>query len=106
LQNFAPTGFWVPQEGQMSTAEMLSRAPRTTYLIEVGVGTLDTHSNTHISPSEGWTSGRSGIRTHERLTPLTVFKTVAFVRSAILPRGAYRRTPVHVLVRADRPPSR
>jgi hypothetical protein len=29
--------------------------------------------------------GRSGIRTHERVAPLTVFKTVAFVRSAILP---------------------
>jgi hypothetical protein len=35
-------------------------------------------------------SGRSGIRTHERVAPLTVFKTVAFVRSAILPAGAYR----------------
>jgi hypothetical protein len=31
--------------------------------------------------------GRSGIRTHERVAPLTVFKTVAFVRSAILPRA-------------------
>jgi hypothetical protein len=34
-------------------------------------------------------SGRSGIRTHERVAPLTVFKTVAFVRSAILPEAAY-----------------
>ena len=33
--------------------------------------------------------GRSGIRTHERVAPLTVFKTVAFVRSAILPQGGY-----------------
>jgi hypothetical protein len=33
--------------------------------------------------------GRSGIRTHERVAPLTVFKTVAFVRSAILPPGGY-----------------
>jgi PAS domain S-box-containing protein len=33
--------------------------------------------------------GRSGIRTHERVAPLTVFKTVAFVRSAILPDRAY-----------------
>jgi hypothetical protein len=32
--------------------------------------------------------GRSGIRTHEPLTGLTVFKTVAFVRSAILPTQA------------------
>jgi hypothetical protein len=31
-------------------------------------------------------SGRSGIRTHEPLAGLTVFKTVAFVRSATLPR--------------------
>lgn len=29
--------------------------------------------------------GRSGIRTHEPLAGLAVFKTVAFVRSAILP---------------------
>ena len=29
--------------------------------------------------------GRTGIRTLERVAPLTVFKTVAFVRSAILP---------------------
>ncbi len=29
--------------------------------------------------------GRSGIRTHGRVAPPTVFKTVAFVRSAILP---------------------
>lgn len=29
--------------------------------------------------------GRSGIRTHETRERLTVFKTVAFVRSAILP---------------------
>ena len=32
--------------------------------------------------------GRSGIRTHEGLAPLTVFKTVAFVRSAILPSSS------------------
>jgi hypothetical protein len=36
-----------------------------------------------------WLGGRSGIRTHERVAPLTVFKTVAFVRSAILPQGGY-----------------
>ena len=30
-------------------------------------------------------SGRAGIRTLEGLAPLTVFKTVAFVRSATLP---------------------
>ena len=29
--------------------------------------------------------GRTGIRTLERVAPLTVFKTVAFVRSATLP---------------------
>jgi hypothetical protein len=29
--------------------------------------------------------GRSGIRTHERVAPLAVFKTAAFVRSATLP---------------------
>ena len=34
-------------------------------------------------------SGRTGIRTLEGLSPLTVFKTVAFVRSATLPDGAY-----------------
>src|SRR5919108_4033410 len=32
--------------------------------------------------------GRSGIRTHERVAPLTVFKTVAFVHPAILPPGS------------------
>jgi hypothetical protein len=37
--------------------------------------------------------GRSGIRTHEGLAPLTVFKTVAFVRSAILPDGGYGSVP-------------
>ena len=37
--------------------------------------------------------GRSGIRTHERVAPLTVFKTVAFVRSAILPQAAYVSPP-------------
>ncbi len=31
--------------------------------------------------------GRTGIRTQERVAPLTVFKTVAFVRSATLPVG-------------------
>ena len=31
--------------------------------------------------------GRSGIRTHEGLAPPAVFKTAAFVRSAILPAG-------------------
>jgi hypothetical protein len=30
-------------------------------------------------------SGRTGIRTQERVAPSTVFKTVAFVRSATLP---------------------
>ena len=35
--------------------------------------------------------GRSGIRTHETLARPTVFKTVAFVRSAILPGGCYPR---------------
>src|SRR5438132_14253471 len=35
--------------------------------------------------------GRTGIRTLERVAPLTVFKTVAFVRSAILPARGYRR---------------
>ena len=29
--------------------------------------------------------GRGGIRTHERVAPLAVFKTAAFVRSATLP---------------------
>jgi hypothetical protein len=43
--------------------------------------------------------GRSGIRTHERVAPLTVFKTVAFVRSAILPQGGY----VTVWSRHDNP---
>src|SRR5437870_7418904 len=33
--------------------------------------------------------GRTGIRTLERVAPLTVFKTVAFVRSAILPGTGY-----------------
>jgi hypothetical protein len=36
-------------------------------------------------------SGRRGIRTPERVTPLAVFKTAAFVRSAILPQAAYLR---------------
>src|SRR5438128_10325581 len=36
-------------------------------------------------PLQTQLGGRSGIRTHERVAPLTVFKTVAFVRSAILP---------------------
>ena len=35
--------------------------------------------------------GRTGIRTQERVAPLAVFKTVAFVRSATLPRSCYRR---------------
>ena len=35
--------------------------------------------------------GRTGIRTQERVAPLTVFKTVAFVRSAILPGRLYLR---------------
>ena len=36
-------------------------------------------------------SGRSGIRTHGPLAGPTVFKTVAFVRSAILPNAIYLR---------------
>ena len=43
------------------------------------------HATNHFA------GGRTGIRTQERLAPPTVFKTVAFVRSAILPPGAYRR---------------
>ena len=43
------------------------------------------HATNHFA------GGRTGIRTLERVAPLTVFKTVAFVRSAILPPGAYRR---------------
>ena len=34
---------------------------------------------------DGPLGGRTGIRTLERVAPLTVFKTVAFVRSATLP---------------------
>jgi hypothetical protein len=36
--------------------------------------------------------GRTGIRTQERVAPLTVFKTVAFVRSATLPTAIYPRS--------------
>lgn len=45
--------------------------------------------------SRGWVSGRTGIRTQERVAPLAVFKTAAFVRSATLPaaRVAERATP-------------
>jgi hypothetical protein len=39
-------------------------------------------------PEEG---GRGGIRTHGRVAPPTVFKTVAFVRSATLPGSCYLR---------------
>jgi hypothetical protein len=39
--------------------------------------------------------GRGGIRTHGRVAPSTVFKTVAFVRSATLPLR-FRRLPPHV----------
>ena len=35
------------------------------------------------------TGGGSGIRTHDRVAPITVFKTVAFVHSAIPPSGYY-----------------
>jgi hypothetical protein len=48
----------------------------------------------------GEARGRSGIRTHERVAPLTVFKTVAFVRSAILPQGSL---PAETSL-ADHPP--
>src|SRR5436190_7322773 len=34
-----------------------------------------------------WAGGRTGIRTQEGLAPLSVFKTDAFVRSAILPEA-------------------
>jgi hypothetical protein len=36
-------------------------------------------------------SGGTGIRTLEGLAPLTVFKTVTFVRSVIPPPGVYAR---------------
>ena len=36
--------------------------------------------------------GESGIRTHERLTPLPVFKTGAFNRSAISPARGGKNT--------------
>jgi hypothetical protein len=50
-------------------------------------------------------SGRRGIRTPERVTPLAVFKTAAFVRSAILPASivagqtgdAAQPSPLHML---------
>ena len=35
-----------------------------------------------------YSGGGSGIRTHDRVAPITVFKTVAFVRSAIPPLSA------------------
>ena len=35
------------------------------------------------------TGGGSGIRTHDRVAPITVFKTVAFVLSAIPPTLRY-----------------
>ena len=43
------------------------------------------------SPKPQVDGGRSGIRTHEPLAGLTVFKTVAFVRSATLPPGSVAR---------------
>ena len=48
---------------------------------EIGPGVLEWGVN----------CGRGGIRTHEPLARLTVFKTVAFVRSATLPRAVYLR---------------
>ena len=55
----------------------------------------------HVGPSQGpilaapnddragtRTGGESGIRTHGKVAPTTVFETVAFVRSAISPRQA------------------
>ena len=44
-------------------------------------------------PFSGWRGGRGGIRTHERVAPLAVFKTAAFVRSATLPGAIYPRNP-------------
>ena len=37
------------------------------------------------------TGGGSGIRTHDEVAPITVFKTVAFVHSAIPPYGGQPR---------------
>ncbi len=42
-----------------------------------------------LAPGSTMDGGRTGIRTQERVAPLTVFKTVAFVRSATLPRAVY-----------------
>ena len=39
--------------------------------------------------------GRGGIRTHERLSPLAVFKTAAINRSATLPRSLIVRQRCH-----------
>ncbi len=47
--------------------------------------------------------GRTGIRTQERVAPLAVFKTAAFVRSATLPEGNLAaETPSLALVGSER----
>ena len=45
------------------------------------------------------TGGGNGIRTHDEVAPITVFKTVAFVHSAIPPLSDGRRRGRHRLAR-------
>src|SRR5258708_9324001 len=43
-----------------------------------------------LPPNEAFAGGRGGIRTHEGLAPLAVFKTAALTHSATLPHKDYQ----------------
>jgi|SRR5687768_16408788 hypothetical protein len=74
---------WIPPEhGSPGCRHLRPSQPPDVTVIEPVIGARASG----IPPAEPLVGGgRSGIRTHERVAPLTVFKTVAFVRSAILP---------------------
>ena len=67
----------------------------------------DTPGGTDVTRAAGaGTSGGGGIRTHVRLSPETVFKTVAFDRSATPPGGEHPNTRRPTAARAHGSPGR
>jgi hypothetical protein len=76
-------------ETRLWTVHSLARQPfRSCSRADGGVGRPRIAQRSAVCRSNAVWGGRTGIRTQERVAPSTVFKTVAFVRSAILPGGS------------------
>jgi hypothetical protein len=77
-----------PSSCSTSRVDLESRIPP---MAQGGRAGLDTAHTRHRQLEPLVDGGRAGIRTRERVAPLAIFKTAAFVRSATLPRRVYLR---------------